>query len=49
MLEELLFWYVMIILAIKHVFCDDEGRAVAIDINNHGEYFHLVNFYWLVV
>ena len=32
-------------LVIKHVFCDDEGRAVAIDINVHGKYFHLNNLY----
>ena len=32
-------------LVIKHVLCDDEGRAVAIDINVHSENFHLVNFY----
>ena len=25
--------------------CDDKGRAVAIDINVHDEYFHLVNLY----
>ena len=32
-------------LVIKHILCDDEGRAVAIDMNLHGEYFHLVNLY----
>ena len=32
-------------LAIKHVLCNDEGRAIAIDFNADGEYFHLVNLH----
>ena len=35
-------------LVTKHILCDDEGRAVAIDINVHGEYFFLVNLYMLL-
>ena len=32
-------------MCISNIQCDKDGRTIALDINVHGEYFHLVNIY----